>query len=502
MLSFDWLGYVMSDSNIAKSTVNKGIGDNKTTHKKSGSIEKTAQKLHGNYSKGDLRHWLTRVRRVDSPDYGVQILFRGERRRFPLETSNKEAAAKKALAIYQTLRANGWVDTLAKFKPSAAKVEKGSTVGELFIAVAELANVRPTTLRSYITSFRRIVADVMSLELKAGRYARCGSGRKAWLAAVDAVPLEKLTPDRIEAWKLRYVSTRALGDELKARSARNSANSFLRMGKGLFSKKLIQHIEARIKLPAKLPFDGVGLFPRQSMRYVSTMDAKAVLVAARDELVAHDVEAFKAFTLCLLGGLRRNEADKLRWSSVDFDAGVIRVEARVDFAPKAEACLDDVPIDEDVCAILRGLRAREPMAEYVLAADVPKRKFKQPSVSKTPMKRNYAWYRAAATFSRLLKWLREHGVNAAKPLHTLRKEAGSLICEEHGLFASSRFLRHADVAITAQHYAARKQRVTVGLGSVLASGGGNVLPFSSQPEVKPVTSKAATHAKKAGPVVS
>jgi integrase len=388
----------------------------------------------------------------------------------------------------------GWEAAIAKHKPDCAKPAKGSTVGELLAAVAELANVRPPTLRSYMATFRRIVADVMSIEAKAGRYARCGSGRADWLAAVDAVPLEKLTPDRIEAWKLRYVAIRATGDEVKARSARNSANSLLRMGKGLFAKKLVQHIEARIKLPAKLPFDGVGLFPRQSMRYVSTMDVKAVLAAARDELSSGDSEAFKAFTLCLLGGLRRNESDKLRWSSVDFEAGVIRVEAQSDFAPKAETSLDDVPIDTEVCAILRGLRAIEPKAEYVLAADAPKRKFKLPRPSQTSQDRlTWSRYRAADTFSRLVKWLRVHGVNTQKPLHTLRKEAGSLICEEHGLFASSRFLRHADVAITAQHYAARKQRVTVGLGSMLASNSGNIVAFSAEPEVK----LASTAPKKA-----
>jgi len=57
----------------------------------------------------------------------------------------------------------------------------------------------------------------------------------------------------------------------------------------------------------------------------------------------------------------------------------------------------------------------------------------------------------------------------------LRKEAGSLICQASGLFAASRFLRHADVAITAQHYAAQKDRVTIGLGSILKPQTGNVI---------------------------
>ena len=59
-------------------------------------------------------------------------------------------------------------------------------------------------------------------------------------------------------------------------------------------------------------------------------------------------------------------------------------------------------------------------------------------------------------------------MNSTKPLHTLRKEAGSIVCQNPGLFAAARFLRHADVAITAQHYASQKERVTLGFAGLLA----------------------------------
>jgi integrase len=192
------------------------------------------------------------------------------------------------------------------------------------------------------------------------------------------------------------------------------------------------------------------------MRYTSTMDVQAVLRAASKELAAADTEAYKAFLLCLFAGLRRNEADKLRWSSIDFTHGVIHVEAHADFSPKAETSLADAPLEPEVCAILRGLRAKEPKAEYVLAGEAPRS--------------GLTWrpYRADETFTRLLAWLRANGVKSRTPLHTLRKEAGSLVCQRAGLFAASRFLRHADVAITAQHYAAQKDRVTVGLGALLS----------------------------------
>jgi hypothetical protein len=72
-------------------------------------------------------------------------------------------------------------------------------------------------------------------------------------------------------------------------------------------------------------------------------------------------------------------------------------------------------------------------------------------------------------------------VTAQKPVHELRKEFGSLVCQNGGLYAASRALRHADVAITAAHYLDKKERVTVGLGAFLSGDkepeGDNVTPI-------------------------
>jgi len=462
-------------------------------HQESRIDSKSGRLMAGrNIGKADARYWQQAGKlHTDSRSSGAlscRIQMDGRREPFPLRTTNKAAAATKAARIYGDVVALGWDAAIAKHKPDSAK-PKGSTVGDFLAAVSELANVRPPTLRGYTATFRRIAADVMGVEAKASRYARCGGGRDAWLAAVDAVPLAKLTPDRIEAWKLRYVSTRTAGDETKARSARNSANTLLRMGKGLFAKRLLKLAANRISLPSPLPFDGVELFPRQSMRYVSTMNLESVLIAARDDLAQNDAEAFKAFVLCLFAGLRRNEADKLRWNSIDFDTGAIRIETQSDFAPKAETSLGDVPIDAELCAILRGLRAKEPKAEYVLSSDAAKRAFKAARTQSAPLSLKWSKYRAAATFKRLVDWLRVHGVASRTPLHTMRKEAGSLICEKHGLFAASRFLRHADIAITAQHYTAQKERVTIGLGAMLAREPANIVEADFKPAQKASKSK-------------
>ena len=58
------------------------------------------------------------------------------------------------------------------------------------------------------------------------------------------------------------------------------------------------------------------------------------------------------------------------------------------------------------------------------------------------------------------EWLRIHGVDALKPLHTMRKEIGSIIASEHGIFEASRYLRHSDIRITSAIYADKKKTVT------------------------------------------
>ena len=56
----------------------------------------------------------------------------------------------------------------------------------------------------------------------------------------------------------------------------------------------------------------------------------------------------------------------------------------------------------------------------------------------------------------------------------LRKEAGSIIATKAGIHAASHFLRHADIQVTAMHYADHKERVTVDLGARLKPE--NVIP--------------------------
>jgi integrase len=192
------------------------------------------------------------------------------------------------------------------------------------------------------------------------------------------------------------------------------------------------------------------------MRYQSSFDVESLIRAAQSELPR---EQFKIFLLAMMAGLRRNEIDKLEWNAFDWDGGLIVIRATPYFSPKSEDSVGEVEIDPEVAELFRGYHASR-TSDFVIES----------TVSARPQG-TYPHYRCQRQFDALCNWLRGHGVASNRPLHTLRKEYGSQICAKHGIYAASNALRHADIAITSQHYVAKRQRATVGLGSLLTAPG-------------------------------
>ena len=115
-------------------------------------------------------------------------------------------------------------------------------------------------------------------------------------------------------------------------------------------------------------------------------------------------------------------------------------------------------IDQDISDLLRGYYEQYNSAgEFVIQSDV------LPILKSAAPK-----YRANRHHQVLIKWLRENGVTGNKPIHTLRKEVGSIITEKEGLYAASSFLRHSDIQVTAAHYVDNRKPITSGLGAILA----------------------------------
>jgi integrase len=225
----------------------------------------------------------------------------------------------------------------------------------------------------------------------------------------------------------------------------------------LFAPSLTKHLD-KVSLPNPLPFDGVEFYKRASMRYQGRFDVFGLIEAAKNELAQVAPEQFKVFLLAVMAGLRRREIDTLEWSAFRWERGAIRIEPTKWFHPKSEDSIGDVEIDPELMEVFREYHAKAKGC-FVIESKVKPR----------PDEKG-GHYRCTSIFENLIAWLKANGVTTKTPLHTLRKEFGSRVAAEHGIYAASRLLRHADITTTARYYLDKKKRVTSGLGPFLKEG--------------------------------
>ena len=410
-------------------------------------------------AKSDVRYWQDAIFQPSYKWHGakrkvghwaVKVQYGGRRETIPLLTANKTAAANSAKEFYLCLAHKGWDEALKKFKPKSRWSDSSiTTVGDFLQAAESVWSGRAKTITEYAKALRKIVADVQGIDGGRAKFDYRSGGRDAWVKKVERTRLRELTPDKVQKWKVSFLK-RAGSNPVKKRAAQVSVNSLLRQAKSLFAPALLKFIKLEISCS---PFEGVAFEPGRSMRYQSSFDVESLVRCACEELPQ---EQLKIFLLAIMAGLRRNEIDKLEWGAFDWDKGVIWVRATSHFALKSEDSSGSVEIDKEVVELFRGWSARA-SGNFVIESLVPAR---PPGT--------YAHYRCQKDFGALVKWLRKHRVEAHRPLHTLRKEYGSQVCARHGIYAASLGLRHADIAITSQHYLDKRQRATVGLGGLLS----------------------------------
>jgi integrase len=394
----------------------------------------------------------------------MRLQFRGLRTSLSLGTGNADAAARKAANVYTDFLTLGVQGALAKYRPQKA-ADSITTVGEWIEAARSVATANPATFALYAAALRKIAGDIIRVKRNRKRFGPKGGGARAYRQAIDAAPLTLLSPAAIQKWRLEYVKRAKTPAEQRSRMT--SCNSTLRQARSLFGKKIAKFVP----LPDPPPFQHVEFFPRQSAKYFSRIDARAILTQARNELAENDSPAFLVVLLALAAGLRKGEIDTLCWHQIDFDRGVIRVEHTDKASLKSADSRGEVPIDASVVELLRGFHARASGVFVIESGD---------NISGPR-----AWgrhYRAQSVFDRITAWLRKHGVTAKKPLHELRKELGALITAEHGIYAASRVLRHADLATTAAHYTDLKTRPTIPVGEWLMPE--NVVPMKPGRKVR------------------
>ena len=476
----------------------------KTTQKSAQGSSKSAQVVHrvspteetttaSAYAKTDVRYWRQALTRTvwdggEAKTFSIQVQHLGRRVRFPLRQSGEFAAAERAKEIYLFLLANGWDATLAKFKPEAVKKLKAPTVGEFLAAAQAVANVAPGTFNTYAVKFRSIVAGVVgitpakvereSINTETGkpvisrktgaakvrkidpRFDYVNGGAAAWRAKVDAVSLDRVTPEKVQRWvssRLQAVAS----NPAKLASTRTTLNSILRAGGSLFADNITRHL-GHLTLPSPLPLEGVEKPTAARKRYESRVSAELLNATAEAELrdaTGDDAEdrheMFAIYLLGLFAGLRRDEIDTLQWSQIDWQAVRVHVETNEHTGAKSDNSEGSVTLAPEVLAFLK-TKHEVRRSQFVIESSVKPR----PSVT------SYHHYRCNRLFDRLISWLRTSGgVKARNPLHTLRKEFGSFIARKFGIFAASEALRHGDIRLTRDYYLAADTRASFGPAS-------------------------------------
>lgn len=440
------------------------------------------QKKRARLSKSHQDYWLARLKKrtylnragekVEVPEWQVRLFHQGREGWFNLGTPNQAAAAAKARDIFVFLKANGWNATLAKLKPESDAVPRVNlTVGDYLEAVRDTGFLRVRTFLNYQNCLRTIVSEAFGVKGGKLKFDYRAGGHAGWVTRIDSIRLERVTPTRIAAWQQRRVK-KVGGSPVAIASAKRTANTYVRCARSLFSREILKRLKG-LQLPSPLPFFGVELFDTGSVKYVSKINAQALIAAAKSELKPKEPEVYKVFLLGLFAGMRKAEIDLAEWRMVDFTKNVIRLEETEWLHLKTQDSAAEITVDEEVLGELKGLMPLS-AGHFIISSEtrftrVSKSGKKVEIVRQRPPRNDSPrpYYRCKPVFERLNEWLRFKGVKANKPLHEMRKEIGALIATEHGIFAASRFLRHSDIGTTAKHYADHKARISVGLGKLL-----------------------------------
>ena len=391
-----------------------------------------------------------------SAHYYVRMQVGSERRKFRLKSTTAEEAGKESAKLYREISANGWPAKKVRKSPVSIKAtnepnQPEGSVGTWIALATKQTKVRKETIKKYAESLRTIVGDILGIS---------GSRKIEIRRQIEEFLLDDLTNDKIRAWILKRTDAKGK-DVSQIRRSNNTARTLLVNARSLFTPTLQEEMGISPN-NFRNPFQNIKLPRKSTTRYTSKFDARLLLDRAANDLGEGDAggnssskfEQWKILYLALVAGLRYREIDNLRKQDVSPSTRKISVVPHGKYAPKTLASEADVTVSEGAAKVLEQMQARTKGDWFVTKAESIK-----PSS-----------YRTGAHHDKLLAWLRnyeERGIkplaDVHKPLHELRKEAGTLVNSQHGLNEAKNFLRHSDISTTAAYYVGSKGEITTGL---------------------------------------
>ncbi len=426
--------------------------------------DKTSNRVRVRSGMGTVAYWRAKLFRnsyrdregktVEIPEYYVRMRRDGVTKRVRLHTSEKERAAEEALKLAHRLESDGWHAVTS----GQARLPASPTIDEFCEAYVKAAEgmqraPRAISVITYVRSLKQLCA----------------------LAGVKQI--RELDRNTIGKAGDAYRAQARKGGR-KESAITNTFAKILRNAAACFSDKAREVLE-RNGLKLENPFDGVER-SQEIKRYeplkpevidLVMADAPLLLAGnpdakdptttafAKEHKKAHgklpqwrDIDfrnphpdAYAALLLAYGAGLRANEIDKARWDWIKEEGHSCFIQIpdeQGDFRPKGgEGRL--VRIQREVLDAL--VKSRNTASPYIIGGNEPSGKAASGLA-----------YRSPDTFRKINLWLRDRGVEKGKarghPLHTLRKQYGSVIATQHGLFHAQHLLGHKSPVVTSKYY--------------------------------------------------
>jgi hypothetical protein len=225
------------------------------------------------FSKADARFWLKRLFKWGgSPNYSCRIQFQGRRMTFALNTANRDLAAKRMANYYRDFTSVGVEAALNKDQVSTVeKPVEITTVGRWIELARGVSSASPTTFGQYAASLRLIASQILAVRKTNKRFGPGKGGAQAYRASIDSAPLDILSEQAVQRWRLGYIAR--VKNPAQERSRMTSANSTLRQARSLFAEKIVRFFPD-IPLPSPRPFAhaGLRLAQRLERRPASTVE--------------------------------------------------------------------------------------------------------------------------------------------------------------------------------------------------------------------------------------
>ena len=384
-------------------------------------------------------------RRVPRDYYEYRVSRNRRRVKFRLPSNKREAGPRAdEIAAFLADSRNTLDKALEIFCPdrfnSSCTEQKAidPTIGQIIELFEDKSiQLQPRTIQEYVGALRRI-AGFAHKPRPFMKPKHKDIGR--WKEAVDSVRFSQITSEVLENY--RSTTIKQAGSDLqRVESAKISANACIRNAAGLFGRRMLKYYKG-FDLPEPLPFREVEMLKERHPRYHSTFDVREVLENAKTELKKPHPEAYLVILLAAYAGLRRSEITALRWDQVDLQNWCIWIHTTNEFRPKAANSEGKVSIPENLVLVLKEYKTARTGEKYVLPGS---------NKSKGP--------RCRQLCKSVYAWLNQQGNRDRKPLHALRKEAGSYIFQKTGsIDKASQFLRN-DRRTAERHYVGQTERL-------------------------------------------